>query len=162
MYRTTKQRAQRVGTWVVAAVAAVALGVTASHVTAPGSTSASAPSASLTSATPASSATIANSSGTASVQTAASSSTNRIGVTPDTVTALANGLVTVRTSSGSTLSYSVNSSTVVLKGHTKVSVASLGVGARVFVIPSTTSPTTAQTIGILPAASGEGGRESAD
>lgn len=149
MYRTSAQRFKRSATWALSAVTAVAFGVAAANFV-PHTThlAASAPTGTVAPSN-AASASLSNVSGTANVQTAAS--TGHVTVSADTVLALTNASITVRSATGATLHYGLNSSTVVLQGHAKVTAAALRVGDRVFVVPSSTNAAVAGTIGILPA-----------
>jgi hypothetical protein len=58
--------------------------------------------------------------------------------------------ITVRSSSGAIATYKLSASTIYLSGSTHVSVASVHPGGQVIVVPSSTNPTYAAVVGILP------------
>jgi len=153
MYRSTRQRAQRAGTWALSVVAAVVVGVGAASLV-PHTTHATAGAPAASAVPSPASATLNAARGTAQIATIAS--TGPIAVNADTVAALTGTSITVRTANGATLRYALNATTTVLQGHARVSVASLRVGERVFVVPSATSATLAGTIGILSSGESEG------
>jgi len=104
----------------------------------------------------------------ASATLVSSSSAPAVRVTPvsGVVTALSGSSITIQSKTGASLTYSVSSSTIVLQGRVKTTLASVKVGTQVFVVPSATSPSTATAIGIVAVARGgegsDGGSESSD
>ena len=95
-----------------------------------------------------------------------SSTTPHLTTESGVVTALSSSSVSIRSRTGSTLTYALNSSTVVMQGRIKTTLASVKVGATVFLVPSASNPTTAAAIGIVPATAGgepgEGGSSHSD
>lgn len=151
MYRSSKMKvARRAGGNLLVVIATLTSGVAITYAMAHGSHAASV--AAVGGASP--STTSAPVSGTVQPANAALSAA----VTPvsGVVTALSATSLSIRTTSGVPQTYSVSASTVVMQGRAKTTLASVHVGNRVFVVPSSTSPTTAVAIGIVATPLGEG------
>jgi hypothetical protein len=159
MYRSTAKKAKRASVWALTAALSVGAGLGAanlatlgSHLTAASATSATVPTKSTVATTapvttaPAATATVASSSTAPVVRTAALTTAP----TPRTVLAVSASSITVRSSSGAIATYKLSASTVYLSGTTHVSVASVHPGGQVIVVPSSTNPTYAAVVGILP------------
>ncbi|MHB1209104.1 MAG: hypothetical protein ACYC1I_05295 [Acidimicrobiales bacterium] len=95
-----------------------------------------------------------------------SAPTPHVSAVAGVVTTLSSSSVSIRSRSGTTLTYGLNSSTIVMRGRTRTTLASVKVATSVYVVPSTSSPTTAAAIGIIPATIGaepsEGGSNGSD
>ena len=153
MYRSTATRLKRVSLWTLTALAALGGGVATA-------TLSSSPSAKVASVAGAkSSAAVATlgegtTSPTGSASATEASVTTATSVTQGTVVAGSSTSLTVRYQSGAVTTYALTPTTVVLSGHSHVSVSSLKVGDAVFVVPLASRPSTAATIGVLPASHG--------
>ncbi|MBW4076991.1 MAG: hypothetical protein HIU84_00455 [Acidobacteria bacterium] len=169
MYRKSKFRlVPRVGGNALIALIALGSGVAItnavshqSHVTTSSTPSAHATSGSVT--------TTAGAVATSQPSTSAtliSAPTPHVSAVAGTVTSLSGSSVSIRSRSGATLTYGLNSSTIVMRGRTRTTLASVNVATSVYVMPSTSSPTMAAAIGIIPAALGaeppEGGSNGSD
>ncbi len=169
MYRKSKFRlAKRVGGNALIALIALGSGVAVANVVShqshtattalanPVATSLRASSASSTTSQPVSSTRVS----------LVSSTTPHVTAVSGIVTALSNSSVSIRSRTGATLTYALNSSTVVMQGRTKTTLASVRVGTQVFLVPAASSPTTAAAIGIVPVTAGgessEGGSSQSD
>ena len=153
MYRSTAKRLKRVSLWTLTALAALGGGVaTATLSSSPSATVASVAGTQSTAAVTTLGGDTTTSTGSArateaSVMTATS-------VTQGSVVALSSTSLTVRYRSGAAVTYALTPTTVVLRGHSHVSVSRLKVGDAVFVVPLASRPMTAATIGVLPASRG--------
>ncbi len=104
----------------------------------------------------------------ASATLVSSSSAPAVRITPvsGVVTAISGSSITIQSKTGASLPYSISSSTIVLQGRVKTTLASVRVGTQVFVVPSATSPSVATAIGIVAASRGgegsDGGSGSSD
>ncbi len=156
MYRSNASRVKRLMTWTASALVAVGSGVLVANLTAPASVVRTASSTPIASGALVSSAALSSVGATSlsgavrGVTVAAPGGT----VSPSTVVAITSGSLTVRSRAGVVTTYAVTSSTTVLSGRSRISIASVRTGDAVFVIPSAVSPTTAGTIGVLPSSLG--------
>ena len=165
MYRNSKMRiVRRVGGNALVALvtlgSGVAIAATIAH-----------QSHTVTASAPVATTTVANASSStapASATLVSSSSAPAVRVTPvsGVVTALSGSSITIHSKTGASLTYTVSSSTIVLQGRVKTTLASVRVGSQVFVVPSATSSSAATAIGIVAATRGgegsDGGSERSD
>ncbi|MHB8335764.1 MAG: hypothetical protein ACYDEH_12855 [Acidimicrobiales bacterium] len=153
MYRSTAKRLKRVSLWTLTTLAALGGGVATA-------TLSSSPSAKV--------ASVAGAKSTAAVTTLGKGTTSPTGsasateasvatatsVTQGAVVQLSSTLLTVRYRSGAVSTYALTPTTVVLSVQSRVGLSSVKVGDAVFVVPLASRPTTAATIGVLPASLG--------
>ena len=153
MYRSTAKRLKRVSLWTLTALAALGGGVATATLASPSSAKV---------------ASVAGAQSGASLTTLGSGTSNATGfasatetsvatmtsLTQGSVVGLSSTTLTVRLRSGAVATYVLTPTTVVLSGHSRVGVSSLKVGDAVFVVPLVSRPTTAATIGVLPASLG--------
>ena len=158
MYRKSKFRLiRRVGGNTLIALVALGSGVAVANVASHRSqvTTTSTPSALASSASTVTAGTVTTSQPQSSASaTLVSTSAPHVSAVAGTVTTLSGSSLSIRARSGAALTYGLNSSTIVMKGRTRTSLASVKVGTPVYVVPSTSSPTVAAAIGIIPATVG--------
>ena len=161
MYRSTAKRLKRVSLWTLTALAALGGGVATATLSSPSPSPSPSPSSAKV-------ASVAGAQSTTSLSTLGSGTTNATGfasateasvatttsVTQGSVVGLSSTSLTVRYRTGAVATYVLTPTTVVLSGHSRVGVSSLKVGDTVFVVPLASRPTTAATIGVLPASRG--------
>ncbi len=152
MYRSTAKRAKQVGTWAVAALAAVGSGVLVAHLSA--HATASRPAVSPAINVGASSATLSSLASSSESSRAITVAAPLGVVSPSTVVSVTSRSLTVRSRSGVTSTYGLTPSTVVLSGRQHTTIARVRVGDTVFVVPAASGTSTAGTIGILPSSGG--------
>ncbi len=152
MYRTSAKRTQHAATWTLSAVLAVGAGVTAAKLVARHNpapvTAAGSSSRAGTARTASAPATVSTSASL--VRTAALS----VSPTARTIVAVSANSLTVSSAAG-TSTYTLGPSSVVMSGKLTISRSSLRVGERVIVVPSTSNPSLAVSVGILPSTSHE-------
>ena len=159
MYRKSKFRLiRRVGGNTLIALVALGSGVAVANVASHRSqvTTTSTPSAlASSSSTTVTAGTVTTSQPQSSASaTLVSTSAPHVSAVAGTVTTLSGSSLSIRSRSGAALTYGLNSSTIVMKGRTRTTLASVKVGTPVYVVPSTSSPTVAAAIGIIPATVG--------
>ncbi len=158
MYRKSKFRLiRRVGGNTLIALVALGSGVAVANVASHRSqvTTTSTPSALASSASTVTAGTVTTSQPQSSASaTLVSTSAPHVSAVAGTVTTLSGSSLSIRARSGAALTYGLNSSTIVMKGRTRTSLASVKVGTPVYVVPSTSSPAVAAAIGIIPATVG--------
>ncbi len=158
MYRKSKFRLiRRVGGNTLIALVALGSGVAVANVASHRSqvTTTSTPSALASSASTVTAGTVTTSQPQSSASaTLVSTSAPHVSAVAGTVTTLSGSSLSIRSRSGAALTYGLNSSTIVMKGRTRTTLASVKVGTPVYVVPSTSSPTVAAAIGIIPATVG--------
>lgn len=158
MYRNSKMRmVRRVGGNTLVALVTLGSGVAIATTIAHQSHTAAATAAAATTTV----AKAASSTAPASATLVSSSSAPAVRITPvsGVVTALSGSSITIQSKTGASLTYSVSSSTIVLQGRVKTTLASVKVGSQVFVVPSATSPSTATAVGIVAATKGGEGSD---
>ena len=139
LYRTLHHRLQRVVAWSVIALATLALAVVASGV-GPSSFSTHAVAPHTRAGVPA--------------KLSSTPAPPRIVVTPSLVVAVSGSSLVVQGPNGPAVHYVLDASTVVLRGRSIATRASLAAGERVIVVASPRSTSVAGTIGIIPSSSG--------